>query len=1167
MIRSGIPYCWVLMMCCIAMFCSPVKAQTPWRFVLPDSYMYQMNFSKTDLPKFVKLKKSKTRARVFKTVAVNGDTFVHFGGYDMPSIFDTLHDLRIVNFSETKLSQRFRIDYALPFFGKDCNSNLLLNCINTSNVKVRTVLDKSLLQKSTVSSGIVHPSSYYIEIADIVSRIKINFNSSDYTIFTFKGVENIYRFSDSSYYFSKDTVVDFGYDYWQFGNSYLSHDGRLLLRTGVAGMAKYGKIGNDEIVSCDFDTKTGKLSNRKTWLKSSQVNPHFTSSFAGFSSNDSFIWVAMTFHSRWISDGSIPYPASYPLLWQINRYTGAIYKHFYKPFVKPAKRQMNVVCTLEQGPDGRFYFLWLDGGKGNGRFHVGCITNPNQWGAAVQIVDSVLSVPNVKFPYFRYEVAIDNGLPSSLGESDEPVWWFEGEQTNYGACTDSAIFSIGVDTSLYVRLVFGDGDSIDLGYCSKNRNYIKHKYKHGGKYQATLRILSKDCYARWQSVGIPVAVYPPLQHSPPSWQGISSCSDYTLSVHDSIAVPLLLHVNWGNGKDTAFKHQGKLQLMQHFTTTDTLAVRYFVSDTNQCAAEYKDTFYAQLHPPVLDTAWLLQNSLCAGESVKIASRGQSADSIHVQYGISKLSAATHDTILLTAIYGQDSLLVRYTNAYGCFYDTVLRLQLRASPHAVLSGADTICAMSGTPLVLSTVQYTDSVLWWLQGKAQSIHADTIFHVFADTGIQNYSVLLTNTQGCSTVLSGNVMVQSKPSLRISKLQEKHCSGKVYTFEALSQTASTYQWYRGAEQIGAAQKLQYTFADSGKVTLVCHATAATGCMTTDTIQLYIQQGADATFAISDTALCAGNAWQAASKAQDGISTWQWNGMEENNTTLMLTAAATKTLEGHYPVVHIHTAANTCSDTAVQSVRFYRLPVQTINYNNPLCTNDTVAFTQISTDSITWQIEGEIYTGPWVQHVFDTAGEKVLKTTATTENGCTDSISTKIMVHATPQVRMKASGTQYDPNMGYGYYFKADPDTLASYRWYLNAIEQSRQSTWNTYFPVCEQLQSIRLTAVSSAGCSAQLDTQLYVYGMTQYLFPTAITANMDGKNEGFVIAGPEYVKSYKLWIFNRWGEAVFYTEKPEELWIPGNAMPGQYVYKAKVQDIYSRWQEVQGVFMVLK
>lgn len=1159
------PWLLIMVIACKSQF---ILAQTPWRFVLPDSHIYQMDFYWDSLPKFTKMDKSKSQALWFKTVKLRNDTFSYFGANFQD---DSIYDGCIVNFSGTVKSQRYFLSNSTDpvYFSKNCNSQLILNH-NGIRTKYfyRVVFDENLKKISDSIKFISNPDAGGYSFQDIGSRLKNSYFEKYYHIHTNEGTEYVYSIKSDSIKMNRDTVVDFGHDYTYFGNSYLSHDGKTIIRTGVSDLDLGVYTSPDEIVSCDFNEKTFDLSNRKTLLKATQVNQNFTSSYGAFSSNDSFFWMVMSHHTRWYEWGGISLPQTYPLIWQINRYNGQIYKHFIKPQINlSGYLKFSPIITFDVGPDGRIYFLWINGIKGTGRFHIGCINNPNSWGKDVIIYDSLISIPNTKYPIFQAFLSSNEGLPFSLGESDEPVWWFEGEQTNYGACTDSAIFSIGVDTSLYVRLVFGDGDSIDLGYCSKNRNYIKHKYKHGGKYQATLRILSKDCYARWQSVGIPVAVYPPLQHSPPSWQGISSCSDYTLSVHDSIAVPLLLHVNWGNGKDTAFKHQGKLQLMQHFTTTDTLAVRYFVSDTNQCAAEYKDTFYAQLHPPVLDTAWLLQNSLCAGESVKIASRGQSADSIHVQYGISKLSAATHDTILLTAIYGQDSLLVRYTNAYGCFYDTVLRLQLRASPHAVLSGADTICAMSGTPLVLSTVQYTDSVLWWLQGKAQSIHADTIFHVFADTGIQNYSVLLTNTQGCSTVLSGNVMVQSKPSLRISKLQEKHCSGKVYTFEALSQTASTYQWYRGAEQIGAAQKLQYTFADSGKVTLVCHATAATGCMTTDTIQLYIQQGADATFAMSDTALCAGNAWQAASKAQDGISTWQWNGMEENNTTLMLTAAATKTLEGHYPVVHIHTAANTCSDTAVQSVRFYRLPVQTINYNNPLCTNDTVAFTQISTDSITWQIEGEIYTGPWVQHVFDTAGEKVLKTTATTENGCTDSISTKIMVHATPQVRMKASGTQYDPNMGYGYYFKADPDTLASYRWYLNAIEQSRQSTWNTYFPVGEQLQSIRLTAVSSAGCSAQLDTQLYVYGMTQYLFPTAITANMDGKNEGFGIAGPEYVKSYKLWIFNRWGEAVFYTEKPEELWIPGNAMPGQYVYKAKVQDIYSRWQEVQGVFMVLK
>ena len=71
----------------------------------------------------------------------------------------------------------------------------------------------------------------------------------------------------------------------------------------------------------------------------------------------------------------------------------------------------------------------------------------------------------------------------------------------------------------------------------------------------------------------------------------------------------------------------------------------------------------------------------------------------------------------------------------------------------------------------------------------------------------------------------------------------------------------------------------------------------------------------------------------------------------------------------------------------------------------------------------------------------------------------------------------------------------------------------------------------------------------------------------NEGFGIAGPEYIKKYRLHIFNRWGEKVFYTEDPQELWNPQKPVPGEYIYKAVVQDIYGRWEEIEGIVLLIR
>ena len=77
-----------------------------------------------------------------------------------------------------------------------------------------------------------------------------------------------------------------------------------------------------------------------------------------------------------------------------------------------------------------------------------------------------------------------------------------------------------------------------------------------------------------------------------------------------------------------------------------------------------------------------------------------------------------------------------------------------------------------------------------------------------------------------------------------------------------------------------------------------------------------------------------------------------------------------------------------------------------------------------------------------------------------------------------------------------------------------------------------------------SAHIDTLNHV--------PTAFSPNGDGENDTFQIKIDNHYlyDSTELWIFNRWGEYVFSTKRPEIGWdgntLEGNEVPtGSYVY----------------------
>ena len=61
-----------------------------------------------------------------------------------------------------------------------------------------------------------------------------------------------------------------------------------------------------------------------------------------------------------------------------------------------------------------------------------------------------------------------------------------------------------------------------------------------------------------------------------------------------------------------------------------------------------------------------------------------------------------------------------------------------------------------------------------------------------------------------------------------------------------------------------------------------------------------------------------------------------------------------------------------------------------------------------------------------------------------------------------------------------------------------------------------------------------------------PNVFTPDGDGVNDVFAAKGQ--VSEFKMWIFNRWGEAVYFTEDIEAVW-DGDYHDGEYYVKDEV------------------
>jgi gliding motility-associated-like protein len=88
------------------------------------------------------------------------------------------------------------------------------------------------------------------------------------------------------------------------------------------------------------------------------------------------------------------------------------------------------------------------------------------------------------------------------------------------------------------------------------------------------------------------------------------------------------------------------------------------------------------------------------------------------------------------------------------------------------------------------------------------------------------------------------------------------------------------------------------------------------------------------------------------------------------------------------------------------------------------------------------------------------------------------------------------------------------------------------------------VLLTVVDNNGCT---DTYIHIITINdifQYYVPTGFTPNGDGINDVWKLYGADIDDTrFKLQVFNRWGEIVFETTDPNDAWVGGNGLTGEY------------------------
>lgn len=412
--------------------------------------------------------------------------------------------------------------------------------------------------------------------------------------------------------------------------------------------------------------------------------------------------------------------------------------------------------------------------------------------------------------------------------------------------------------------------------------------------------------------------------------------------------------------------------------------------------------------------------------------------------------------------------------------------------------------------------TNTAFVWAYGDgavSTPTTASTSTHSYAAAGTYNATLTLTSNKGCQNTVVKAVEVYEKPKMAITN--STPCDQSAMTFTAVSQAGSgtVTNWYWDFNNSitsveGTGQTTNFTFAGPGDYTIHLVSETNHGCR--DTIQqgVYVNYLPQPDFTVNDPDGCPKHCVKFTDMTPvipgpATLATWSWTLGDGSNTVVNNT-------NGDVEHCYINNSSSQLAQYSVQLM---------------VTTSAGCSVTVTKSNYIT------VFPKPIAQY----------------EANPNPSNVTEPLVFFTNQ--------SIDYTKWWWMYGDNTPlDSL-----HLNPEHFYSDATAQTYYSVL--LVSNQYGCLDTAYLPVEIGPEFTFY------IPNAFTpSNDDGINDYFNGTGIG-IEKYEMWIFDRWGERVFYTDDLKKGWdgrVQGKSKEGKqdvYTWKVKLTDVLGKKHDYVG------
>lgn len=449
--------------------------------------------------------------------------------------------------------------------------------------------------------------------------------------------------------------------------------------------------------------------------------------------------------------------------------------------------------------------------------------------------------------------------------------------------------------------------------------------------------------------------------------------------------------------------------------------------------------------------------------------------------------------------------------------------------------------------------------WSFGDGGVDTASSPTHLYGGTGPYNYSVTVTDSNGCVGVCTNSLTIVIPPYVYagFSFVQTPTCGNTSVTFtDTTTGSVTWWEWNFGdGSPTSSQQNPSHTYTSPGtySVKLVAgNSVYSDTLVKPNIITVWVVPDANISY-INDT-VCVPFAEQFFDISPSSTS-WLWN-FGDGSGTSTLQNPSHKYSPGTYNVSLKVTSVDGCADSTTATV--YALPAPTANFTQDgviICSGATVVFTDVSTLDVThwdWDFgDGSSFIGNAPPaHVY--ANQGVYNVTLTVENslGCKD--DTTMLAAVT--VNLRPSAVLQNTTIGevlIGSDVTLDNNSI-NYNYWLwdfgNGKFDSVHFNGETTYPA-PGVYDVVLYAIYDPNCYDSAIVTINVNDIEVIFVPDAFTPNGDNVNDVFYVYGNSIV-DFHMYIFDRWGEVIYESGDIAKGWdgtSKGHKIPdGVYSYR---------------------